>query len=67
MNRVTFCQLALTMGDAATLILHPATMSHLNVPKEQRERNGISDGLIRLSVGIENVDDIIGDLKNAIK
>ncbi|MFM2266640.1 MAG: hypothetical protein RL757_80 [Bacteroidota bacterium] len=67
MNRVKFCQLAPTMGDAATLILHPATMSHLNVPKEQREKNGISDGLIRLSVGIENVDDIIADLKHAIK
>ncbi len=67
MNRVELCQLAPTMGDAATLILHPATMSHLNVPKEQREKNGISDGLIRLSLGIENVDDIIADLKNALK
>ena len=62
MNRVKFCTLAPTLGDVDTLILHPATSSHLNVDKEIRERNGISDGLIRLSVGIEDVEDIWADL-----
>ena len=66
MNRVEFCTLAPTLGDADTLILHPASMSHLRVPKEIREQNGITDGLIRVSVGIENVADIIGDIEQAI-
>jgi len=62
MNRVKLCTLAPTLGDVDTLILHPATSSHLNVDKEIRERNGITDGLIRLSVGIEEVEDIWDDL-----
>ncbi len=65
MNRIQFCTLAPTLGDVDTLILHPASMSHLNVAKEIRLRNGITDGLIRLSVGIENVADIIEDLGQA--
>ena len=67
MNKIKFCTLAPTLGDVDTLILHPASMSHLNIPKEVRERNGITDGLIRLSVGIENVEDIIADLAQAMK
>ncbi len=67
MNKIKFCTLAPTLGDVDTLILHPASMSHLNIPKEIRERNGITDGLIRLSVGIENVEDIIEDLEQAMK
>jgi len=66
MNKIRFCTLAPTLGDVDTLILHPASMSHLNIPKEVRERNGITDGLIRLSVGVENVEDIIGDLEQAM-
>ena len=66
MNRIEFCSLAPTMGDVDTLILHPASMSHLNVPREIRLENGITDGLVRLSVGIENVEDIIGDLEWAL-
>ena len=62
MNRVKFCTLAPTLGDVDTLILHPASSSHINVDKEIRKRNGITDGLIRLSVGIEEVEDIWGDL-----
>lgn len=62
MNRVKFCTLAPTLGDVDTLILHPASSSHINVDKEIRERNGITDGLIRLSVGIEEVEDIWEDL-----
>ena len=66
MNRIRFCTLAPTMGDVDTLILHPASMSHLNVPPELRLANGITDGLIRLSVGIENVEDIRADLEQAL-
>lgn len=66
MNRLEFCKLAPTMGDVDTLVLHPASMSHLRVPKEVRLANQITDGLIRLSVGIENAEDIIADLDQAI-
>ncbi|MCB0570903.1 MAG: aminotransferase class I/II-fold pyridoxal phosphate-dependent enzyme [Phaeodactylibacter sp.] len=67
MNHIKFCSLAPTMGDVDTLILHPASMSHLNVPREIRLDNGITDGLVRLSVGIESVEDIIGDLEQALR
>ncbi len=66
-NKMKFCSMAPTLGDVDTLVLHPATSSHLNVDKAQREANGITDGLIRLSVGIEDVNDIIHDLENALK
>jgi methionine-gamma-lyase len=58
--------LAPTLGDTDTLILHPASMSHKNVEQAMRERNGITDGLIRVSVGIESVEDIIADMDQAI-
>ena len=61
-----FCSLAPTLGDVDTLILHPATSSHLNVDRTLREENGISDGLIRVSVGIEDVEDIIADIEKAL-
>ena len=67
MNKIKFCSLAPTMGDVDTLILHPASMSHLRVPREIRLANGITDGLIRLSVGIEDVADIIADLAQAME
>ncbi|HFA48179.1 MAG TPA: aminotransferase class I/II-fold pyridoxal phosphate-dependent enzyme [Bacteroidetes bacterium] len=67
MNAIQFCTLAPTLGDVDTLILHPASMSHLNVPKEVRLRNGITDGLIRMSVGIEQVEDIVFDLERALE
>lgn len=66
MNKINFCTLAPTLGDVDTLILHPASMSHINIPKEIRLRNGITDGLIRLSVGIEDVEDILEDLDQAM-
>lgn len=50
-----------TLGNVDTLLLHPATSSHLNIPEDIRQRVGISDGLIRVSVGIENVDDLLSD------
>jgi methionine-gamma-lyase len=66
MNQVKFCKLAPTLGDVDTLILHPASMSHLNIPRAMRELNGITDGLIRVSVGIENSQDIIEDIANGL-
>ena len=67
MNQVKLCTLTASLGTADTLIQHPASMTHFNVPKEQREKFGITDGLIRLSVGMENIEDIIGDLEMGLK
>ena len=50
-----------------TLISHPASTSHMSVAKEEREKFGITDGLIRLSVGIETIEDIIADFEQALK
>ncbi|MBL7815523.1 MAG: aminotransferase class I/II-fold pyridoxal phosphate-dependent enzyme [Saprospiraceae bacterium] len=66
MRKIKFCSLAPTMGDADTLILHPASMSHLRIAREVRLANGITDGLIRLSIGIEDADDILADLLQAM-
>jgi len=65
-NQLEFCSLAPTLGDVDTLVLHPATSSHLNVDKQMREANGVTDGLVRMSVGIENVEDIIGDIEKGL-
>ncbi len=67
MEELKFCILAPTLGDVDTLVLHPATMSHINIPREIRLAQGISDNLVRLSVGIEDVEDIIGDLDQALR
>lgn len=66
MNKLRFCSLTPTLGDLDTLILHPASSSHLKVDSDVRKKAGISDGLIRLSVGIENPQDILQDLLQAI-
>lgn len=66
MNGVKQCILTASIGTTDTLIQHPASMTHVMVPKDQREAYSISDGLIRLSVGIEHVDDIIADLDQAL-
>lgn len=66
MNQLTFCSLAPTLGDVDTLILHPASSSHLNIPKELRLQNGISDGLVRVSVGIEDLSDLIADFQKGL-
>jgi cystathionine beta-lyase len=58
--------LAESLGGVESLIGHPATMTHASIPKEVREKTGVVDSLIRLSVGIEDVDDLIDDLKNAL-
>lgn len=66
MNSVRLCSLAENLGAAETLITHPVTMTHADVSKAQREATGITDGLVRLSVGLENVRDIIADLAQAL-
>lgn len=58
--------LAESLGGVESLINHPASMTHASIPREERIKNGLSDGLIRLSVGIEDADDLIEDLANAI-
>ena len=58
--------LAESLGGVESLINHPASMTHASIPKEERIKNGLSDSLIRLSVGIEDAEDLIEDLKNAI-
>ena len=59
--------LAESLGGVESLINHPATMTHASIPREERLKNGLTDGLIRLSVGIEDVDDLKEDLDNALK
>lgn len=66
MNNVKLCQLAVSLGGVETLIQHPASMTHLTMGEEARKSAGITEGLVRLSVGIENVNDIINDLEQAI-
>lgn len=66
LNSVKVCSLAENLGAVETLITHPVTMTHGDVPREQREKVGITDGLIRLSVGLEDPTDIIADLSQAI-
>jgi cystathionine beta-lyase/cystathionine gamma-synthase len=63
---VRLCALAESLGGVETLISHPATMTHASVPPEERKRIGVTDGLVRISVGIEDVEDIIADLKQAL-
>ncbi|MGI5949779.1 methionine gamma-lyase [Peptoniphilus sp.] len=67
MDSVKLCTLAVSLGDAETLIQHPASMTHSPYTPEERAAAGISEGLIRLSVGLENADDIIADLKQAFE
>jgi cystathionine beta-lyase/cystathionine gamma-synthase len=66
MNSVRLCALAENLGAAETIITHPVSMTHGAVPPEQRAAAGITDGLVRLSVGLENSDDIIADLEQAL-
>lgn len=66
MNRVRLCHVAVSLGDADTLIQHPASMTHAVVPQEDRLMMGITDGLVRISVGLEEPADIIADLRQAL-
>lgn len=67
MNSVKLCTLAVSLGAAETLIEHPASMTHAIVPKEERLKAGITDSLVRLSVGIEDAEDITTDLEQALE
>ena len=66
MNSVRLCTLAENLGAAETIITHPASMTHADVPPKQRAAAGITDGLVRLSVGLENAGDLIADLEQAL-
>jgi len=66
LKSVRLCSLAESLGGVETLISHPASMTHASVPPEDRERLGITDGLVRISVGIEDVEDLIADLDQAL-
>lgn len=65
-KRVKIFSLAESLGGVESLIGHPATMTHASIPKEEREKSGVVDSLIRLSVGIEDIDDLISDISNAL-
>ena len=67
LDNVTLCALAESLGGVESLISHPASMTHASVPAEERARLGITDGLVRISVGIEDVEDIIADLDAALQ
>ncbi len=66
LGRLTLCALAESLGGVETLISHPATMTHGAVPKKDRKRTGVTDGLVRISVGLEDPDDLIADLGQAL-
>ena len=66
-NTLEFCCLAESLGAVETMVTHPASMTHASVPKENREARGLTDGLIRLSIGIEEPEDIIADLDQAFR
>jgi methionine-gamma-lyase len=65
-NAVEICTRAVSLGTVDTLVSHPASMTHMSIPKIEREKYGITDGLIRMSVGIENIEDLIDDLEQAL-
>jgi cystathionine beta-lyase/cystathionine gamma-synthase len=66
LRKVRICSLAESLGGVETLISHPATMTHAGIGEEGRRKIGITDGMVRISVGIEDVDDILGDLDQAL-
>ncbi|MBC7875495.1 MAG: aminotransferase class I/II-fold pyridoxal phosphate-dependent enzyme, partial [Ferruginibacter sp.] len=67
MNRLKMCVRTVSLGTCDSLLSHPASMTHYSVPKEEKEKYGITDGLIRMNVGIENLPDIIADLGQALR
>ncbi len=66
MNSVKLCALAESLGAVETMITHPASMTHAEVPEDERRARGLGDGLVRLSVGIEDAEDILADLEQAL-
>ncbi len=67
MNQLKLCTRTVSLGTCDTLLCHPASMTHYGVPKQQREQFGITDGLIRMSIGMENIQDILHDLNQALQ
>jgi methionine-gamma-lyase len=67
MNKLQMCVRTVSLGTAESILCHPASMTHAATPKANREKYGITDGLIRMSVGLENIDDILNDLEQALK
>jgi cystathionine beta-lyase/cystathionine gamma-synthase len=65
-KKVKIFALAESLGGVESLIGHPATMTHASIPKVEREKSGVVDSLVRLSVGIEDADDLIADLEQAL-
>jgi methionine-gamma-lyase len=66
MNNLKMCVRTVSLGTCDTLLCHPASMTHYSVPRQEKEKYGITDGLIRMNVGIENVQDIIADISQAL-
>ena len=66
LNNVHLCSLAESLGGVESLISHPASMTHASMPPEVRKENGITDGMVRLSAGIEDIEDLIADLDHAL-
>jgi cystathionine gamma-lyase/cystathionine beta-lyase/cystathionine gamma-lyase/homocysteine desulfhydrase len=66
LGRLSLCALAESLGGVETLISHPASMTHGAIPKAERKRIGVTDGLVRISVGLEDVADLIADLEQAL-
>jgi len=67
MNRLQIIDISNNLGDSKSLITHPATTTHASMPREEREKIGITENMCRLSIGLENVEDLIADLKQALK
>ena len=66
-NQLKMCVRAVSLGTIDSLVSHPASMSHSGMSQEDRNKSGIADGLIRMSVGLENITDIINDLDRALQ
>ena len=67
MNKLELITRAVSLGDAETLVQHPASMTHSTYSPEERSLHGIGEGLVRLSIGLEGVDDVIHDLEQALQ
>jgi methionine-gamma-lyase len=67
MNKLKLCTRTVSLGTCDTLLSHPASMTHYGVKPEDRIKYGITDGLIRMSVGMENVEDILADFEQALR
>jgi methionine-gamma-lyase len=66
MDAVQLAMRAVSLGETETLVQHPASMTHITYPPEERMKHGISEGLIRISVGLETLDDLLTDIHQAL-